>query len=54
MGEGFRNLGAAEGADRPVRRRLGLKGELILALLPTLTVLAVLSLLEVLGRQRLL
>jgi CBS-domain-containing membrane protein len=36
------------------RRRLGLKKELLLALAPTLTVLLVLALVEVLSRQRLL
>lgn len=36
------------------RRRLGLKGELLLALMPTLTVLLVLALVEALSRQRLL
>jgi CBS-domain-containing membrane protein len=38
----------------PGRRRLGLWAELTLALPPTLTVLAVLGLVEALGRQRLL
>lgn len=36
------------------RRRIGLKGELLLALLPTATVLIVLALVEVLSSQRLL
>lgn len=36
------------------RRRIGIKGELLLALLPTLTVLVVLGLVEVLSNQRLL
>lgn len=36
------------------RRRLGLGGEFLLALLPTLTVLVVLGLVDVLSRQRLL
>lgn len=36
------------------RRRLGLKGEMLLALMPTLTVLFVLALVETLSRQRLL
>ncbi len=43
-----------QGADRPQRRRLDLKGELVLALLPTITVLGVLGLLEALSNQRLL
>lgn len=37
-----------------VRRRLGLRGELALAALPTATVLVVLALVEALARQRLL
>jgi len=41
-------------ARRSLRRTLGLKGELVLALLPTLTVLGVLGMVEVLSRQRLL
>lgn len=36
------------------RRKLGFKGEVILALLPTITVLVVLGLVEVLSHQRLL
>ena len=36
------------------RQRIGLKGELALALLPTLTVLGVLAMVEVLSNQRLL
>ncbi len=39
---------------RGVRRRLNLRGEFALALLPTATVLAVLALVEALSRQRLL
>lgn len=39
---------------RSTRRHLGLKDELLLALLPTLTILLVLALVEVLSRQRLL
>jgi CBS-domain-containing membrane protein len=42
------------GARRSIRRRLDLKGELLLALLPTAIVLTVLALVEVLTRQRLL
>jgi len=42
------------GADRGLRRRLDLKHEFLLALLPTLTILAVLGLVEALSRQRLL
>lgn len=36
------------------RRRLGLKGELVLVLLPTLTILVVLALVEALSQQQLL
>lgn len=42
------------GANRSKRSRLNLKGELALAIAPTLTVLGVLALVEVLSRQRLL
>jgi CBS-domain-containing membrane protein len=38
----------------PSRRRLGLRGEILLALLPTLTVLCVLVFVEAVSRQRLL
>lgn len=48
------SLRPIEGAARPDRRRLGLKDELLLALLPTVPVLAVLGLVEALSRQRLL
>ena len=45
----------AERTTRPLaRRRAGLRGELALALLPTLTVLAMLALLDRFGGQRLL
>lgn len=40
--------------QRTSRRNLGLRGEFLLTLLPTLTVLAVLGLVEALSRQRLL
>lgn len=39
---------------RERRRRIGLQGEMLLALMPTATVLAVLALVEVLSSQRLL
>ncbi len=39
---------------RDRRRRIGLRGELLLAVMPTATVLAVLALVEVLSHQRLL
>lgn len=48
------SLKPLEGANRALRRRLNLKGEFALALLPTVTVLAMLGLVEVLSRQRLL
>ncbi len=48
------SLKPVEGANRSLRRRLDLKGELTLALLPTLTVIVVLALVETLGGQRLL
>lgn len=48
------SLTPIEGANRTLRRRLDLKGELMLAAVPTITVLIVLALVEVLSRQRLL
>ncbi|CAN5854216.1 hypothetical protein BH20GEM3_BH20GEM3_08630 [soil metagenome] len=48
------SLKPVEGANRSLRRKIGLKGEFALALLPTLTVLAVLGLVEMLSQQRLL
>ena len=48
------SLKPVEGANRSLRRRLNLRGELVLAIAPTLTVLGVLALVEVLSRQRLL
>ncbi|MDQ3815136.1 MAG: HPP family protein [Armatimonadota bacterium] len=48
------SLKPVEGANRSLRRHLGIKGELALALLPTVTVLAVLGLVEAFSRQRLL
>ena len=48
------SLKPVQGANRALRQRLGLKGELALALLPTLTVLGVLFLVEALSRQHLL
>jgi CBS-domain-containing membrane protein len=50
----LQSLKPMEGAARPARRHLGIKSELLLALLPTATVLLVLGLVEVLTRQRLL
>lgn len=54
MDEERSSLKPIEGANRSFRRRLHLKGELALATAPTLTVLGVLALVEVLSRQRLL
>lgn len=48
------SLKPVEGANRSLRRRLSLKGELALAALPTATVLLVLFMVEVLSEQRLL
>jgi CBS-domain-containing membrane protein len=48
------SLRPIEGANRRVRRRLGLKGEFLLAAGPTATVLLVLGLVEALSEQRLL
>ena len=48
------SLQPIEGANRAARRRVTLKGEFLLALGPTLTVLLVLGLVEALSRQRLL
>jgi len=48
------SLNPLEGAARPARQRLDIKGELTLALLPTLTVLLVFFFVETFSRQRLL
>lgn len=48
------SISPLQGANRPSRRRLSLKGELALATAPTLTILGVLALVEALSRQRLL
>jgi CBS-domain-containing membrane protein len=48
------SLKPIEGANRSLRRRLTLKGELALATAPTAIVLGVFALVEVLSRQRLL
>ncbi|MCF8144564.1 MAG: HPP family protein [Deltaproteobacteria bacterium] len=48
------SLKPVAGADRYARRRFGFKEELLLVILPTLTVLAVLFFVEILNRQRLL
>lgn len=54
MPEPRESLRPIPGADRSIRRRLNLRHEFMLAFLPTLMVLAVLVLVETLGRQRLL
>ena len=54
MSEQLESLKPVRGADRPERREIGLRGELILAALPTLVVLAMLGLIDVLSRQRVL
>ena len=48
------SLKPIKGANRSLRQRLDLKGELLLAAAPTVIVLSVLALVEVLSRQRLL
>lgn len=48
------SLKPIEGANRALRDRLDLKGELLLAVFPTVTILAVLGLVEMLTEQRLL
>lgn len=48
------SLETAESTAKRIRRRLPLKGEFLLALLPTVTILAVLALVEGVSRQRLL
>lgn len=54
MSQNRKSLKPIEGSNRTLRHRLTLKGEFTLALAPTVTVLAVLALVEVLSRQRLL
>ena len=48
------SLKPLQGADRTGRKRLGLRGELLLALFPTATMLIVLALVEMLAHQRIL
>lgn len=48
------SLEPIEGAQRSLRKRLSLRDEFILALLPTVTILLVLGLLDVVSNQRLL
>ena len=54
MEKKMESLEPIPGADRSRRRRLGLRHELLLALLPTTTVLLVLLFVEMLSQQRLL
>lgn len=55
MGDTTQPLASSPASPPPVaRRRLSLQGELLLALLPTATVLLVLALVEAFSRQRLL
>ena len=54
MPQDLESLKPVEGADRQMRRRLNFKDELVLAVLPTVTVLLVLFFMEVLNRQRFL
>lgn len=48
------SLKPVKGANRSLRNRLSLQGEFVLALVPTVMVLAVFALVEVLSKQRLL
>jgi CBS-domain-containing membrane protein len=48
------SLEPVPGADRSARRRLGVREELILAILPTVIILLVMFFVEMLSRQRLL
>ncbi len=48
------SLTPSQGATQAQRRQVGVRGELLLALLPTVTILGVLALVEALSRQRLL
>lgn len=54
MSQNRSSLKPIEGAQRSLRKRLSLRGELILVTVPTLTILGVLAFVEVLTRQRLL
>jgi CBS-domain-containing membrane protein len=54
MSANLESLEPVPGADRSVRRRLALRHELVLALLPTVVVLLVLLFVEMLSEQRLL
>ncbi len=54
MSQERNSLKPIEGAKRALRRKLTLRGEFTLALAPTIVVLGVLALVEVLSQQRLL
>lgn len=54
MAENRESLKPIEGAGRSLRKKLDLKEEFMLALLPAVTVLAVFALIEIFSRQRLL
>ncbi|WP_414585651.1 hypothetical protein [Scytonema sp. PCC 10023] len=54
MNQNFSSLKPLEGVNRSLRTRLDLKGELALATAPTVLILTVLALVEVLSRQHLL
>lgn len=54
MAQEMESLKPVEGANRSLRRKLDVRGEVVLALLPTATVLVVLALVDALSEQRLL
>jgi CBS-domain-containing membrane protein len=54
MQENRESLKSVQGTDRYARQRFTFKDELVLAVLPTLTILGVLLFVEILDRQRLL
>lgn len=54
MNEQLQSLKPIPGVQRPLRQRISWRGELALALLPTIVILAVLGFVEVLTEQRLL
>ncbi len=54
MNKQLESLKPIKGADRSLRKRLALKGELMLSLLPMATVLSVFALVKVFSNQRLL
>lgn len=54
MSQNRESLKPIKGANRSLRRRLSLRGEFALAFSPTVTILAVLALVEALSQQRLL